>query len=252
MALFKDQYAYRNFVREVLHKSRYTSSPQGKEFLKSFKTMVGQNEASIKKDRLLYRSQRDCEFRPLIDGSGEKIGEEPYPYKPERMKPLPNKAKEGRLNPKGIPYLYLNTDKETAIAESRPQLGQYVSLGWFVTQRDLRLVHFIQTRTSKKIIYFDKAHKEKIDQIVWDEINEAFSTPVVEDESTADYTPTQILAEQIRDEGWDGIVYRSEFGKGLNIALFDLGFTRLRECALYKVRKVKYKSEHTGATYYKK
>lgn len=39
------------------------------------------------------------------------------------MKPLSNSASEGRANPKGIPYLYVATDKETAMSEVRPSLG---------------------------------------------------------------------------------------------------------------------------------
>ena len=204
MKLFKDQHAYRNFVFEILHKSRYVSSPWVKKFLNSFMTMVRQNEARIKKDSLLYRSQADHSYRPFTDESGNGIGQELHPCESERMKPLINKAKEGRLNPTGIPYLYLNTDLKTAIAESRPRIGEYVSLGSFATQRDLRLVHFTQTRTSN-IIYFDKAPKEEVDRIVWEEINEAFSTPVIKDNATADYVLQHRLLQSELDveDRWD-------------------------------------------------
>ena len=45
------------------------------------------------------------------------------------MKPLERIALEGRTNPKGIPYLYLSSKKETAMSEVRPWIGGYISLG---------------------------------------------------------------------------------------------------------------------------
>ena len=38
----------------------------------------------------------------------------------------------------------------------------------------------------------------------------------------ADYAATQIVAELFRQNGFDGIAYRSSSGPGHNIALFDL------------------------------
>src|ERR1039458_6332974 len=37
------------------------------------------------------------------------------------MKPKPEKAKEGRVNPKGIPCLHLATHEDTAMSEVRPR-----------------------------------------------------------------------------------------------------------------------------------
>ncbi len=56
------------------------------------------------------------------------------------MKPLRDRTREGRANPKGIPYLYLATHEDVAMAEVRPWIGSNISLGRFLTTRDLCLV----------------------------------------------------------------------------------------------------------------
>jgi hypothetical protein len=63
----------------------------------------------------------------------------PCAFDPQRMKPIPARVTDGRVNPCGIAYLYLATKQNTACAEVRPWLKSYVSLGQFQTKRDLRI-----------------------------------------------------------------------------------------------------------------
>jgi hypothetical protein len=60
---------------------------------------------------------------------------------------------------------------------------------------------------------------EKREQAAWVEINHALSRPVTPDDPITEYVPTPILAEAFRAHGYDGVVYRSLLGSGLNIAL---------------------------------
>ena len=55
------------------------------------------------------------------------------------MKPLSN-CREGRLNPKNIPCLYLATDPDTAMREVRPWIGAIGTLAAFSVVRELDLV----------------------------------------------------------------------------------------------------------------
>ncbi len=48
---------------------------------------------------------------------------DPHPL--ERMKPRKDRAQEGRVNPKGIPCLYVATDAETD--DGNPALGRFSS-----------------------------------------------------------------------------------------------------------------------------
>ena len=63
-------------------------------------------------------------------------------FPPERMKPRRDRAREGRANPQGIPYLYLSTRKETALSEVRPWLRSLISIGQFKIVRQLTIVDF--------------------------------------------------------------------------------------------------------------
>ena len=58
------------------------------------------------------------------------------------MVPDAEHATSGRLNPRGIPFLYLAEDSKTAIAEVRPWVGALVSMGVFEILRDCTLVDF--------------------------------------------------------------------------------------------------------------
>jgi hypothetical protein len=64
----------------------------------------------------------------------------PHAYLPARMKPVSEKAMDGRVSPKGIPCLYLASDEKTAALEVRPLIGSYVSLAKFEVLRNIRVV----------------------------------------------------------------------------------------------------------------
>jgi hypothetical protein len=64
--------------------------------------------------------------------------------------------------------------------------------------------------------------------------------PTTASDDTSDYVPTQILAEALRDSGFDGIGYRSAYGDGHNVALFDIGAAEQRNCFLVYVRDMKF------------
>lgn len=61
-------------------------------------------------------------------GEDEGNDEIPCAYSPDRMTPRRNIASEGRANPKGLPCLYLATDKETAMSEVRPWINSTISI----------------------------------------------------------------------------------------------------------------------------
>ena len=58
-------------------------------------------------------------------------------------------------------------------------------------------------------------------------------------DDTAEYVPTQILAELFRSKGYDGVAYKSAFGAdGYNIALFKIDSAVQLNCFLYKATKI--------------
>jgi RES domain-containing protein len=154
------------------------------------------------------------------------------------MKPLRDRAREGRANPKGIPYLYLATREETAVAEVRPWIGSYVSIAQFVLKRNVRVVNCM-TDDQRSAMYLREPGAEERERAVWREIEHAFSQPATDCDDAADYAPTQVLAEFFRENGLDGVAYGSSLGPGHNIALFDTEAAALANCGLVQIRGVK-------------
>jgi hypothetical protein len=89
---------------------------------------------------MLWRAQLGYDHYAAVDFTGEQ---QPAPFPVERMKPLRNRAREGRANPKGIPYLYLATHQDTAMAEVRPWVGSLISIGRFALKRDVHVLNCV-------------------------------------------------------------------------------------------------------------
>ncbi|MDP5137851.1 RES family NAD+ phosphorylase [Rheinheimera baltica] len=97
----------------------------------------------IEKDTVFYRAR-------IADvGSNElfKLSEMGAPPK--------GKAASGRINPEGIPYLYLADSPATAIAEVRPWKNAEISVGIFKTTRQVKVVSFNSGDQLSSAVTFD-------------------------------------------------------------------------------------------------
>ncbi len=90
---------------------------------------------------------------------------------------------------------------------------------------------------------------EKREEIVWRDIDRAFSTPLTMTDNSSEYIPTQILAELFKSAGYDGIGYRSSLGPGHNIALFDFDSAKLISGHVYSVKNVTFQFEEANHSY---
>ena len=227
------------FIESVCHHSRYVYPSEAGAFLEALVATIGSRQHVITAKTILWRAQlgHDTQDRDL----GDFIVQDSIPHPPDRMKPLLRSAHEGRANPKGIPCLYLATDGETAMAEARPWVGGLISVGQFEVNRALKVIDFSNEDESVLRSYNTEPNAHVRQSIIWAQISRWFSWPVTNDPSTAEYVPTQIVAEKIRQQGFDGIRYKSFLGGGLNIALFDPNTATLVNCGLQKVRSVSFK-----------
>lgn len=116
--------------------------------------------------------------------------------------------------------------------EVRPWIGSYVSVCEFTINRDLVVVDLINTGLPK----VEKDKEPDMEVFTWWAINVAFLLPVTRTDDTADYAPTQIIAEAFRQDGADGLAYGSI--DKLNVALFDLSSADAGEPHLYRVDDV--------------
>lgn len=221
-------------MASVLHRTRYFHDGRVNNFLQAVLAAASHRKKTVRANHVFFRAQLG--YDEVGDAYG---GAEPAPLRSERMKPLSHSACEGRANPKGITYLYLATDKETALSEVRPWVGQFVSVGQFKTMKDLLLIDCSLEPSLQDIeIYSEEPAPAARERAIWRDIDRAFSEPVHPTDSTAAYVPTQVLAEFFRHNGFDGIFYKSLLGRGYNIALFDLTAAELMNCALYRVTAV--------------
>jgi RES domain-containing protein len=245
MAEFASYRSYQNFSESVRTQWRYASEPEQVAFLKVLLATSVRRRELIARGTYLWRAQVGYDWYPTRAPAEE---EQPAPFSAERMKPLRGRAREGRANPKGIPYLYLATHQDTAMAEVRPWVGSYVSVGQFVLKRD---VHVIDCMTSDRrlILYSQEPSPEEREREVWQDIDRGFSQPVTSTDDTADYAPTQIVAEFFRANGLDGVAYGSSLGEGRNVALFDLDTASLVGCGLFEIRGVKFDSSVAANSY---
>jgi RES domain-containing protein len=226
MAEFNSYNDYPLFAWYVMRKTRYVREARTKNFLEAVLETCGERTTVLAEKTVLWRAQ-------LGHGDGFKVITEDVkfpveaPHKPERMKPLLDRAYEGRVNPRGIPCLYLSTDMNTAMSETRPWIGSFVSVAQFVVLRDLRLVDCSSETESPVDDDFQKW--------AWWYINRAFSEPVTRSDEVDEYAPTQVLAETFRSDRYDGIMYGSKLGDGTTIAVFDVTAATISACRLFKV-----------------
>jgi len=238
MAEFKSHESYRRFAESVATKWRYARNAEQTEFLQTVFATSASRQEVLHSGMILWRAQRDHSWRADPTDGGD-LEEYPCAVRPERMKPKVNRASEGRANPRGIPYLYLATEEDTAIAEVRPWIGSYVSVAQFALRRELRVVNCVSDYRSTIIWCQQEPAPEVREQSVWRDIDQAFSQPVTLADDIAEYAPSQILAEFFREKGLDGVAYGSSLGDGHSVALFDPGVAKVLNGRLVRISKVK-------------
>jgi len=167
------------------------------------------------------------------------------------MKPIPNWQSEGRANPRGIPYLYLATTRETALAEVRPWVGSRVSIAQFKINRNLNLIDCSRRHAGFAFLALIGDKNSSREDGIWASIDEAFATPVSREDEAGEYIPTQILAEMFNQAGFDGILYKSLLAEdGLNVALFRPSDADVVNCTLYSVGGITFKFQPEGPQYF--
>jgi RES domain-containing protein len=239
--------SYKMFSHATRHGSRYIHDEKVMAFLNKVSETSKEREIPIKKGFHLWRAQIGETTAPreiIISEDGDEASyEERCPYKQERMKPRLKFATEGRANPKGISYLYLATEKKTAMSEIRPWVGSSISIAQFRVNKDLRIINCskFSGRQFSYIKHKDLPDNDKHKLAVWADIDNAFSEPISLSDQTSDYVPTQILAELFKSKGFDGVAYKSSLSAGFNVVLFDLDAADLFSCQLEEVESVEFK-----------
>ena len=76
-------------------------------------------------------------------------------------------------------------------------------------------------------------------------LGEELTRPVVPLAAAIDYTPSQYLCEFIKKCGYDGVIYRSSVGDGMNLALFNPALAESGTVSQHRVTRVLIEVEAT-------
>lgn len=138
-----------------------------------------------------------------------------------------NLASAGRMNAQGISVFYGSTEADVAIAEVRPPVGSNVTVAKFSIIRQLRLLDLTALKDVRDGgSFFDPSLKERLERVAFlQSLGERITRPVMPDDESFDYLPTQAIADFLATENdppIDGIISRSSQSKsGRNVVLFQ-------------------------------
>lgn len=245
--------SYTTFAINVRRKRRYVWDPEVSAFLDTLLATVRNRDMKLNKGSIFFRAQAGIDEN---EHEGELVV---LAHKAERMKPQSERAMEGRANPAGIPVLYLATTVQTAISEVRPWIGSKLSVAQFELSKDLKAINLsvgygesiYDHLTFAQLLGNEATEPEEKEKAVWTAVDNAFSRPITLSDNVTDYVPTQILAELFCDNGYDALIYRSQFGEeGFNIALFNIQDAELLNAAPYEVTAIEVKYKEIGNRYF--
>lgn len=173
-------------------------------------------ERDIAADSLFYRARLGVpqRYARRDGGWGQTVRYQPFSGA-KMTAPPPPFAPAGRANRQGVAVLYLASDVLTAVAEIRPHPAHLISVSEFVATRDLRIADF--GTLDFKDWWRDDAAIALYHLAV--SLDRALSEAVVP-EHRHRYTVTQLLAELLRQRGYDGIRFRSAVASGTNLCIF--------------------------------
>ena len=201
--LVESESIWNEFCKELISYNRFF--PSLRFDLELFRQLLVYLEWKIPANTFFYRSRisYDGKIFPAI----------------EMGKPPVDKTKNGRTNPIGISYLYLASNIETAIAEIRPSHKDIITVGKFESLEKLSLIDL------RNVSPYQFSEDEDFDALIsyiglLKNLNTALSRVISPRDMELEYIPTQYLCEFIKQNGWDGVAYKSSLADGYNIAIF--------------------------------
>ncbi len=127
-------------------------------------------------------------------------------------------AKASRCNKENISVLYLADDEYTACCEVKPDLGQLISVAKFMNKQELKMIDLYSGGNRLDSQFWGDVEKNNIsiDSVI-SYIKREFRAAVSNEK---DYSVTQYFSEMIKENGYDGIVFKSSLTGHCNYVLF--------------------------------
>lgn len=211
-------HAWEGFKHIVKHYSRFFYPDDydiRKDLLEQLEPYLYDFEEDVSSGTIFYR------VRAVDDSLKDFDAINPH----KDMGPPPaKKSKTNRMSPAGIPYLYLSSDIDTALAECRLKTGDEAIVAEFRSLETLRILDISKNRyfSSDSIFDQDYDHDNQWINDFWRNFVAEVSEPVNDDfaDHSYEYTATQIIAEYFRHKHYDGICFQSSVGHGRNFVFF--------------------------------
>jgi hypothetical protein len=241
---------YRRFAHEIRSKSRFVHSRLVQDFLRAVEATIGPRVETLVKRTRFWRAQMGSRMGEVVIDSAGDTAEVEFPHSAERMMPLATRARENRANPHGIPALYVASHRDTAVAEVGARKHSSVTVVSLLATRELRVVNATLETDHTLWLGNEEPEPERLERMIWGQIDHAFMRPVTRTDDVADYAPTQVLAELFRYLRFDGVAYASSYGEGHNVALFELDSARIERGTVARVSDMRLTVDHdVGESY---
>lgn len=162
-------------------------------------------------------------------------------------------AKAGRMNPAGVPYLYLAFDEVTALKEMRVNHDQEITISQWRPERILNLIDLSRCPEIPSI-FSNKKSKHELARFLHT-FKDEISRPVAHDGSEhIEYVPTQVVSEYLAQEFnlganklADGVIYPSAVSKnGKNLVVFPNLHQTLKSKEKQPFAMIKLETARTG------
>jgi hypothetical protein len=224
---FRD--TWQNFCQQLQWRTRFFSQYAEIDLsnifgdLSSLRTIKGipviRDISPSDKDRFVFRARlalSHVDLQNILKYPSRELG-----APPSRL------ARAGRMNAAGISVFYGAVDVETCVAEIRAPVGSSVIVGGFEIIRPVRLLDMdALTQVYVRGSHFDPEFRMRRGRAsFFGDLVQTISRPVMQNEETFEYLPTQVIAEYLATKvtpPFDGVVFRSSQtgGEGRNVVLF--------------------------------
>jgi hypothetical protein len=202
------------WTSELRKRNYYLIEPDAKQVLGNLQVSVGRVvHAGTRVFRVRIGTEK--RFDPMWGDWDPIVHHVPF-QNADVSAPPPRLSGFGRANRQGVSFLYVASDSETAVAETRPHPGHVVSIGAFSNARALKVADFSDTD------FLDYYRTDELlrEYLLLKTIDAELSTPVPPEEQHR-YAVTQLIVDVLRQLGYDGVAYRSSVGPGKNYAFFN-------------------------------
>ena len=228
--------AFQELYQGLRRKNRFVPSPPAQRLIDELLEFArSHRSAKISRGSYLFRARINPTQTPTS----------PRPLHGTEMSAPPlDLAAAGRLNPEGIPYLYLANDSYTAVAEVRPWVGAQVTVARVKINRDIEIIDFTNETPVGRFPSANFPGSESGAETIWRELLSYVMSMPLQPNHSVSYVPTQYFAEVLKANGFGGVKYKSSLNlKGFNLAIFDPVAGRVTSTRLVTVSGVTYTYE---------